>query len=95
MIIDIVKHSFVSSYNAVTSTKYKGMRDALRGELFEEHPSLFADASHSATRRIGFSPIPLVAVAVRALWGTLESFHRVSERLAPILSAAPHCSSQC
>ena len=69
----MVKHAFVSSYNCVTWSQYAEMRDSLRRELFEPQPALLADASHSATRRIGLSPIPLVAVTVRALWGFVDS----------------------
>jgi hypothetical protein len=71
---DLVKHAFVSSYNQLPVDKYRRMDESLRSDLFDPQPSLFADASHTTTRRIGFAPLPLVCVTVRGLWRFLPEW---------------------
>jgi hypothetical protein len=81
---DLVKHAFVSSYNQLPVDKYRRMDESLRSDLFDSQPSLFADASHTTTRRIGYAPLPLVCVTVRCLWRFLPEWTAaVAEHWSP------------
>lgn len=88
-LVDLIKHAFVSSYNELPVERYRRMDESLRRDLFDPQPSLFADASHTTTRRIGFAPLPLVCVTVRGLWRFLpELAAKYAQHWSPWLAYA-------
>jgi hypothetical protein len=87
VLVDLIKHAFMSSYNELPVELYRRMDASLRRDLFDPQPSLFADASHTTTRRIGFAPLPLVCVTVRGLWRFLpELMSKFANHWSPWLA---------
>lgn len=65
IIVDFLKHGFISKFNNVSSSVYGKFLDKLCEDMTEDRlQDTFLDNMNIACRRLGFTPIPLVTITL-------------------------------
>lgn len=71
ILVDWLKHSFITKFNHIRPDVYSRFIDTLTKDFELASGSTMVDQSPIVSRRIGFSSLPLVCLFVRIVWQTL------------------------
>lgn len=73
VLIDWVKHAFISKFNALPASTYTEFRASLAYDMvISRKKSAFSDHSDLVARRMGFIPLPLACVVIRIIRQTVK-----------------------
>ncbi|XP_041476981.1 transmembrane anterior posterior transformation protein 1 homolog isoform X2 [Lytechinus variegatus] len=73
ILIDWVKHAFISKFNALPASTYTEFRASLAYDMvISRKKNAFSDHSDLVARRMGFIPLPLACVVIRIIRQTVK-----------------------
>ncbi|XP_001190526.2 transmembrane anterior posterior transformation protein 1 homolog isoform X1 [Strongylocentrotus purpuratus] len=73
VLIDWVKHAFISKFNALPASTYTEFRASLAYDMvISRKKNAFSDHSDLVARRMGFIPLPLACVVIRIIRQTVK-----------------------
>ncbi|XP_071506645.1 transmembrane anterior posterior transformation protein 1 homolog [Diadema antillarum] len=73
VLIDWVKHAFISKFNALSASNYTEFRASLAYDMvISRKKNAFSDHSDLVARRMGFIPLPLGCVVIRIIRQTVK-----------------------
>uniref|UniRef100_A0A7S1KNB5 Uncharacterized protein n=1 Tax=Percolomonas cosmopolitus TaxID=63605 RepID=A0A7S1KNB5_9EUKA len=65
VVVDFLKHAFIAKFNDISSTVYGKFLDKLCEDMTDDRlQDTFLDNMNIASRRLGFTPIPLVTIVL-------------------------------
>uniref|UniRef100_UPI0037E6FC81 transmembrane anterior posterior transformation protein 1 homolog n=1 Tax=Semicossyphus pulcher TaxID=241346 RepID=UPI0037E6FC81 len=73
IIVDIIKHAFITKFNDITADVYSEYRASLAFDLVSSRQkNACTDYSDSVARRMGFIPLPLAALLIRVVMSSVK-----------------------
>ncbi|CAJ1059094.1 transmembrane anterior posterior transformation protein 1 homolog [Xyrichtys novacula] len=73
VVVDIIKHAFITKFNDITADVYSEYRASLAFDLVSSRQkNACTDYSDSVARRMGFIPLPLAALLIRVVMSSVK-----------------------
>ncbi|XP_060903607.1 transmembrane anterior posterior transformation protein 1 homolog isoform X1 [Labrus mixtus] len=73
ILVDIIKHAFITKFNDITADVYSEYRASLAFDLVSSRQkNACTDYSDSVARRMGFIPLPLAALLIRVVMSSVK-----------------------
>ncbi|XP_026702735.1 transmembrane anterior posterior transformation protein 1 homolog isoform X1 [Athene cunicularia] len=73
IVVDIVKHAFITKFNDITADVYSEYRASLAFDLVSSRQkNAYTDYSDSVSRRMGFIPLPLAVLLIRVVTSSIK-----------------------
>ncbi|XP_041652857.1 transmembrane anterior posterior transformation protein 1 homolog isoform X2 [Cheilinus undulatus] len=73
IVVDIIKHAFITKFNDITADVYSEYRASLAFDLVSSRQkNACTDYSDSVARRMGFIPLPLAALLIRVVMSSVK-----------------------
>ncbi|KAK1175284.1 hypothetical protein AOXY_G2968 [Acipenser oxyrinchus oxyrinchus] len=73
IIVDVVKHAFITKFNDITADVYSEYRASLAFDLVSSRQkNAYTDYSDSVSRRMGFIPLPLAVILTRVITSSVK-----------------------
>ncbi|XP_074529385.1 transmembrane anterior posterior transformation protein 1 homolog isoform X2 [Halichoeres trimaculatus] len=73
IVVDIIKHAFITKFNDITAEVYSEYRASLAFDLVSSRQkNACTDYSDSVARRMGFIPLPLAALLIRVVMSSVK-----------------------
>ncbi|KTG37697.1 hypothetical protein cypCar_00009129 [Cyprinus carpio] len=73
VMVDVVKHAFITKFNDITADVYSEYKASLAFELVSSRQqNAYTDYSDSVARRMGFIPLPLAVLLIRVVMSSVK-----------------------
>ncbi|XP_063813078.1 transmembrane anterior posterior transformation protein 1 homolog [Pseudophryne corroboree] len=73
IVVDVIKHAFITKFNDITADVYSEYRASLAFELVSSRQkNAYTDYSDSVSRRMGFIPLPLAVLLIRVVTSSVK-----------------------
>ncbi|XP_017272887.2 transmembrane anterior posterior transformation protein 1 homolog isoform X2 [Kryptolebias marmoratus] len=73
VVVDIIKHAFITKFNDITADVYSEYRASLAFDLVSSRQkNAYTDYSDSVARRMGFIPLPLAVLLIRVVMSSVK-----------------------